>query len=278
MGILRDEGDVVQEPFVCGTPPFLKSMNGIGFEDSGGAKKTLTSAQRLDFKRARIDVKIIKRESDKRAKYDLFQRLNSYGTKATEQELRNCLLVSISKLHYKWIEELSNDPIFLGVLDLPERLLEEQYHMELALRFIIFRQVNEAQLSKIGNIGEYLDAEIVSLTEFNKKKRDEESRILRNTFALMDEAGGPTLLRRWNPQRERMEGPFALTAFETMALGIGYYDASKRITAPILRKKRSELWQKEGFKSGFSFGLRADQRMRKTIPAGRRLFGAVVEQ
>jgi hypothetical protein len=274
MGILKDEDDALLDPLVCGDAPFLKSMNGLTFEPTKGATNSLTSAQRLDFKRARIDVKIIKRESDKRAKYDLFQRLNSYGTKATEQELRNCLLVSISKAHYKWLEELSNDTDFKSSLDLPDRLLEERYHMELALRFVVFRQVEESQLSKIGNIGEYLDAAIVSLTELDDAAREHEGRVFRATFGLLNEAGGSSLLRRWNAQRDRTEGPFALTAFEAIALGIGYYDADPRINADFLITKRSELWQQENFRSGFSFGLRADQRMRKTVPAGRSLFAS----
>jgi Protein of unknown function DUF262 len=272
MGILKDESDSLIVPFVCGKAPFLTAINGMSFEPCEDATSALTAAQRLDFKRARIDVKIIKRESDKRTKYDLFQRLNSFGSVATEQELRNCLLVSMSKTHYEWLSELSKDPIFKEVLDLPERLIEERYHMELALRFIIFRKIDEAQLSKIGNIGEYLTSSIVSLTDLDNAARELESAVFRATFALLHEAGGSPLLRRWNSQHGRTEGSFALTAFETIAMGVGFYDADPRIDVDVLKKKRSELWQQPEFKSGFSFGLRADQRMRKTVPAGRTLF------
>jgi hypothetical protein len=272
MNILKDEDDVPVDAFICKAAPFLKSIEGMSFEPSEGATTSFTPAQRLDFKRARIDVKIIKRESDKRAKYDLFQRLNSYGSLATEQELRNCLLVSMSKKHFEWLEKLAEDEAFKDVLDLPYRLLEERYHMELALRFVVFRKIEETQLKRIGNIGEYLTSSLVELTEYDDKRLDHESKVLHSTFALLKEAGGSAMLRRWDAQTGRTAGSFALTAFEIIAMGIGYYDAPDRIDVELLQARRAELWQKDEFKSRFSFGLSADQRMRKTIPAGRALF------
>ncbi|WP_410663091.1 DUF262 domain-containing protein [Amycolatopsis sp. lyj-84] len=272
MGILRGEDNEQIEPFTCTEGPFLKSISGMTFDPSESSTSSLDTTQRLDFKRARIDVKIIKRESDKRTKYDLFQRLNSFGSIATEQELRNCLLVSLSKTHFEWLTELSDDATFKEVVELPSRLIEEQYHMELALRFILLRNIEEDHLSKIGNIGEYLTAEIVQFVELDSAARERESAIFKNTFRLLYDAGGSLLLRRWNSKQERPIGPFSLTAFEALALGIGHYDANPRITAAEVIAKRDELWSSPSYQAGFSTGQRADQRMRKTIPLGRTLF------
>ncbi|MGW4478329.1 DUF262 domain-containing protein [Rhodococcus triatomae] len=272
MGILKDdEGDDVK-PFVCGQAPFLKSIEGMSYESEARSDNSLDSTQRLDFKRARIDVKIIKRESDKRTKYDLFQRLNSFGSIATEQELRNCLLVSLSKTHFDWLSELADNAAFKDVLELPSRLMDEQYHMELALRFIVLRRIEESKLTKIGNIGEYLTAEVVEFTDIDDAGRERESAIFNKTFSILHGAGGPSLLRRWDTEEERPIGPFSLTAFETLALGIGYHNAATRITPTLVRRKRSELWSSPDYQAGFSTGQRADQRMRKTIPLGRQLF------
>lgn len=272
MNILKDEDNKPVDAFICGKAPFLESINGMAYEPIDGAKESLTAAQRLDFKRARIDVKIIKRESDKRTKYDLFQRLNSYGSIATEQELRNCLLVSMSKVHFEWLTALADDETFKEVLDLPDRLLDQQYHMELALRFVVFRKIDEAQLSKIGNIGEYLTAALVEFTELDEQTRKHEQQVFAKTFSLLKDSGGSSTLRRWDEKTGRIAGSFALSAFETIALGVGYYDAPPRIDSELILERRTSLWQSDKFKSGFSFGLRADQRMRKTVPAGRALF------
>ena len=275
MGILKDDEGVLIPPFIAEAAPFLTSMAGLAFEDEvAGSERSLDPAQRLDFKRARIDVKIIKRESDRRAKYDLFQRLNSYGSVATEQELRNCLLVSLSRSHYKWLEKLSNDPTFRAVLELPDRLIDEQYHSELALRFIALRRIPVGDLSRVGNIGEFLTSELLTLVERDDDWLAAEEAVFRGTFKLLQDGEGSPTLRKWSSTNARTEGPFSLTAFEALALAIGYYDADPRITPEIVAAKRKELWSSADYQSGFSTGMRADQRMRKSIPAGRQLFAA----
>ncbi len=272
MGILRGEDGELLDPFVCEEAPFLKSLAGISYDSKGGEFASLDSTQRLDFKRARIDVKIIKRQSDNRAKYDLFQRLNSYGSVATDQELRNCLLVSLSKVHYEWLVELSSDENFLAVLEMQERLIRERYHMELAMRFLALRQIELPRLSKIGNIGEFLTAEVVSFVGKSEEELREEEGVFRRTFRLIRDAGGPEMLRKWNPVAKRTEGPFSLSAFEAIALGIGFRNADPSITPESVAAKRVELWSMPQYAKGFSTGKRADERMRKTIPTGRELF------
>src|SRR5579871_3292810 len=64
-----------------------------GESDDEDSPSTLTSTQRIDVKRAKLDLKIIKRESDPAAKYELFQRLNAFGSQLTPQEVRNCLAI-----------------------------------------------------------------------------------------------------------------------------------------------------------------------------------------
>ncbi|RAN93865.1 hypothetical protein GAR05_05165 [Micromonospora saelicesensis] len=272
MGILRGEEGELLDPFVCGEAPFLKSLAGVSYDGKSNDLYTLDSTQRLDFKRARIDVKIIKRQSDNRAKYDLFQRLNSYGSVATDQELRNCLLVSMSKSHYEWLVSISKDEDFLSVLEMQDRLLNERYHMELAMRFVTLRKIELSRLSKIGNIGEFLTAEVVPFVAKSEMELREEEEVFRKTFRLLRGAGGPEMLRKWNPVAERTEGPFSLSAFEAIALGIGFRDADASITPELVAAKRVELWSMPQYAAGFSTGKRADERMRKTIPTGRELF------
>ncbi|AWL38210.1 MULTISPECIES: DUF262 domain-containing protein [Streptomyces] len=274
MGILKDEGGNLHDPLVCTKPPFLSQLEGCAYEEREGAQRNLTPAQRIDFKRARIDVKIIKRESDNRTKYDLFQRLNSFGSLATPQELRNCLLVSLSDKHYQWLAGISQDRSFVGVVDLPERLINERYHMELALRFVLLRKIPKEKLSTVGNIGDFLTSEIVSLVEYDDQRLDEESEAFRATFQALREAGGADVLRRFNAARERSEGPFSLTAFEALALGLGFHLPGELPSSDKIQEKRSLLWSDSRFSAGHATGVRADQRMKITIPFGRQLFSS----
>ncbi len=271
MGLLKGEDGQLLPPFECEEAPFLKSLKGVKYE-TDGKSPSLTQNQRIDFKRARLDIKIIKRQSDKRAKYDLFQRLNSYGSVATEQELRNSLLISLSKTHFDWLLDLSDNENFKSALSLPERLLNERYHMEIALRFVTIRRLPESRIRKMGYLGEFLTSEIIPVTEKSKAVLRKEAQVFGRTFQILHEAGGADILRKWSATTGRPEGPFSATAFEVLALGVGYHEAAVRITPEVVIEKRKSLWENPAFAPGSSTGIRADQRMRKTVPHGRLLF------
>ncbi|MEW2066501.1 DUF262 domain-containing protein [Streptomyces sp. NPDC007346] len=272
MGILRDDGGALVPPFVCEAGPFLQSLEGISYADTAGSARSLSRAQQLDFKRARIDVKIIKRESDNRAKYDLFQRLNSYGSVATPQELRNCLLVSLSRTHFAWLQDIASSDSFMQVLNLPDRLIREQYHLELALRFITLRKLPEDRISRIGNIGEFLSAEILPFVEMGYVELGDEKEAFDSCFNILLSSLGGDAMRKWNPKAGRTEGAFSSTAFEALALGIGHYVPDRTFGDDEVRQARQELWADSNFAPGHATGQRADQRMKRTIPYGRQLF------
>lgn len=274
MGILRDDDDELIAPFVCESGPFLKSLEGVGYKPSEDAARSLTRAQQLDFKRARIDIKIIKRESDNRAKYDLFQRLNSYGSIATPQELRNCLLVSLSRTHFDWLQELASSEDFKTVLNLPQRLIEEQYHLELALRFVALRSLPEERITGIGNIGDFLSSEILSLVEKEHSDLRAEKDAFDTCFRLLREALDGDAMRKFNHVTGRTEGAFSLTAFEVLALGLGHVTPELKIDSEGVRQAREALWSDAAFSPGHATGQRADQRMKRTIPYGRQLLSA----
>lgn len=274
MGILRGEEGELFDPLICIDAPFLTHLDGCSYDAVEGAEKSLTPTQRLDFKRARVDMKIIKRESDNRAKYDLFQRLNSFGSVATEQELRNCLLVSMSKPHFEWLTAVSSDRNFLEVLDMPQRLLDERYHMELALRFTLLHSIPEPRLSSIRNIGEFLTEQLVNFADLSPRRLEEEMSVFTRTFEILAESGGADLLRRWNYAKSRPEGYFSLTAFEVLALGIAYNLPGRKSNFSDIGGKQRVLWSNPQFSAGRATGVRGDQRMKRTIPFGRQLFSS----
>ena len=70
------------------------------------------------------------------AKFELFQRLNTGGSMLSDQEVRNSILVMMNRTLYQWLRELSQDKNFISCVALSDRAIEEQYDMELVLRFI----------------------------------------------------------------------------------------------------------------------------------------------
>ena len=115
---------------------YLPSLEGKYWQKDDEAANSFDQAQRLIIKRAKLGVQIIKKESDKDTKFELFQRLNTGGTALTEQEIRNCILVMINKAFYTWLSGLSKHEGFKSTIPITDRALEEQYDMELALSLI----------------------------------------------------------------------------------------------------------------------------------------------
>src|SRR5437867_152361 len=93
--------------------------------------------QQLLLKRAKLDMKIILRESDESSKYELFQRLNTGGSPLSDQEVRSCIVISINRSYYGWLSRLADDQDFRTCTALNDRLLLEQYDLELVVRFLV---------------------------------------------------------------------------------------------------------------------------------------------
>ena len=274
MGILQDEDGARSELLRCVPATYLKDeLDGVTFEDQGDSR-CLSPAHRIDFKRTRLDMQIIKRQSSPRGKFDLFQRLNSYGSPATPQELRNALLIAANRDAYRWLETLANLSEYRAVADFSGKNIEEKYHMDVALRFVIFRTLGLDRLSEIkNNIHEYLSDRVLDLADQSQEWFDREAQAFEHTFTALNEAGGADTLRRYNASKEKSEGGFSLTAFEVVALGLGYNFPTTSLNSSEIWERIRDFWSKPEYSKGFATGLSADNRMRRSLPLGRALFG-----
>lgn len=272
-GILKDDEGKLVDPVPLEATDLLPALRSIVWEDDKDNSVALTQAQRLDFKRAKLDLKIIKRESSTESKYDLFQRLNSYGSQATPQEVRSCILIGSNRQFYTWLNDLGSDENFLATLALSDRLLREQYHLELALRFLVFRRLPVDEFSNVGNLGDFLTKISLRMALDPNFDFEGESTAFKNTFALLNDAGSDHVFKRWNEDKQRFQGAFLNTAFEVIGMGLGYHIQSYDDPGQTQALERAkEFWTTEGYSTGFATGVRADTRMAKTIPIGRDLF------
>jgi hypothetical protein len=229
-------------------------------------------AQRLIVKRTKIAVSIILRESDESSKYELFQRLNTGGSPLSEQEVRNSILVMINKRMYEWILDLSQDQNFVECAALTDRALEERYDMDLALRFIVFRTLDSKDLSKIGDMGDFLTEKMIELAKQKRfAYRDEENAFM-TTFDLLKRTVGSDSFRKYDASKGRFSGGFLVSGFEVVALGIGYnYETLSK--KPIdIRTIIEQVWRNENFTSKSGSGVRASSRVPNTVPLGRKIF------
>ena len=133
VGKLKDQdGNTVDKLVLEGTKA-LPELEGLYWE-SDSLETSLPKDVKLDFKRARIVINIVKKESDTSAKYELFQRLNTGGSSLSDQEVRNCLMIMSNPSLYDFVERLSLNEDFIEATPISNRLVDEQYRMELVTR------------------------------------------------------------------------------------------------------------------------------------------------
>lgn len=271
-GILLDEEKKQLPSLTLESTTYLPSLVNRRWEDTKHPDQSLNTAQRLIIKRAKINVSIILKESDEMAKYELFQRLNTGGSMLSDQEVRNSILVMMNPGLYKWIRNLSRDPHFMTCVALSDRATDEQYDMELASRFVVFRKMPPAELKMIGDVGEFLTEKAKTLAQDKAFDYKGEEAAFKETFALLASSLEDNAFRRYDKGKQRFAGAFSVSAFEALAIGMGYNPKPAAANPGIIEKNVKKMWGDREFVENSGSGIRASSRIPKIIPYGRNTF------
>lgn len=273
VGILKtEEQEQNKSPVALQKTTYLPSLEGKKWDDPDDKDNSLTQAQRLLIKRAKIAVNIVEKESDAMVKYELFQRLNTGGSLATPQEVRNCILLMLNQDLYELMSSLANYEPFRNCIALSDRLYEEQYHMELVLRFILLFDKDEQSLKKLGgDVSVFLTEEMREMALNKELNFNHIEKAFKKTFDIVNEALGDDSFKRYKPEQDRFLGGFLLSAYEVIALGIGYcYQNSPQIDQiPNLIKG---IWSNTTYQKWSGAGVNAARRLPYLVPLGREVF------
>lgn len=272
-GILKDESNNTCEPLILEGTTYLSELKDTQWLDEDNPAKSLSKELQLVIKRSKISVSIVLKESDDRAKYDLFQRLNTGGSELSPQEVRNCLLLMMNKDFFEWLKELPKNENFKAVTALSENPIAESYDVELALRFVLLAIIDESDIKSIGDVGAFLTEKMTQAAEnksFDFKKIED---LFLDTFTLLNRCLSDDAFKRYNNNKNRHEGGFLLSLFEVIALGIAYNISNGTLCEEsLIPNKVSSISNIEEFKNWSSSGVNASRRLPKLIPLGRTLF------
>ncbi|KCZ71930.1 Protein of unknown function DUF262 [Candidatus Methanoperedens nitroreducens] len=277
VGILKDENNNIFPPSRLIKTKYLPSLEGKMWESSD-AENSLTSSQRLEFKREKIGVQIVKKESDPNIKYELFQRLNTLGTKLSDQELRNCLLIMINKDFYYWLYDLGAYEPFLNCIGLSEKSISEQYNLELALRFIIFKNVDIRDMKGFIFLAEFITEKMTEFAESSTFDKEKEKQIFKDTFDFLDKTLSDDAFKRYNFERNRFEGKFLLSSFEAIGIGVGSNidEWNKRTIDENLKEevknRAKSLWSDRNYLDYIGSGSNFNTRIPVIVPLGKKIF------
>lgn len=270
LGIYRDESGNIAPPLVLKGTEYLPALEGIAWSEATSPQNFFSIDLQRAFKREKVDLKIIKKESDEQTKYELFQRLNTFGSSLSDQEVRNCLLIMIDRSFFEWIKELANYAPFLSTLTITERQFDEQYHLELAVRFLILKDKSVADLRGIPDIGEYITKQIKDIALNADYDRDAEANKFKKTFDLLSTALLDNAFRKYDGKR--YTGGFSLSIYEVMALGLGNnvndYDVSNPEHLEKIARVSEGLLKEDRYTAKRGAGYKAADRLPHILPLG----------
>ena len=250
---------------------YLPSLKGKKWDDPNDEENSLTQAQRIFIKRAKIAVNIVEKESDEMIKYELFQRLNTGGSVATPQEVRNCILLMLNKELYNLMRSLADHEAFKSCIALSDRLYEEQYDMELVLRFMLLFDQDIKILTGLRDVNAFLTKKMRDMAANKNLDYSQIEKAFKKTFDILNETTGDDSFKRYKPEQSKFLGGFLLCAYEVVALGIGY---NHEHLPPIdqISDHIKNIWSNPSYQKSSGAGVNAVRRLPKLIPLGREIF------
>ncbi len=233
----------------------IKELNGKSYSD-------LPQSLQIKIKRSSIWFEVLSAKNLD-LKYKLFDRLNTGGSPATPQEVRNAIYRGEkgSVKFFSVLEECSNYPKFLTILNFDEDKIKKLFHHELVLRFFALYENNQRLQ---GNLKEVLDTYI---SECVKTDRDfaELSILFKDIIDLLS---NKSLNFKWhrNYKEKQQEMSFSSSYFDAIMVGIATNIDFYKSNDILVRDKVMALKKDENFKKSAmgSFASNED-RIKKRI-------------
>jgi len=264
LGILKDT-DRLQ---MNGTK-YLPSFEGFFWKSESKEEKEIPESIKLTFKRSKLNIVIILNESDERAKFEVFQRLNTGGSNASNQEIRNNVMLMLDKDIFNWFNDLTNFKHFQNTISLSERLIYEQYHMELLLRYIALVNFDYNNKKDVGDFLDDINEMLLTNSSVDLTKIGEN---IKKTFKMLDDLLQDKIFKKFDGRS--FKGKFLESSFESIAVGIGSniesyeYPADKQ----YLLEKIKKLYAQEIYSTNAGSGSNAKTRIPKLVPFAKEYF------
>ncbi len=275
VGEYRDEHGDELEPLRLVSGEYLSELDGYTYQElvsNEEDSKFFDEVLRRDFKRARLDFVIVKKESDEDAKFDLFQRLNS-GTGLSEQEARNCLLIMLDRNFFDWVTQLAEIDSFQACVSLSQRKEDEGLHKEMVLRFLM-------HIDHPDNTSRLREEFSTHITNWMRKAAlDQEypqsarESLFTESFNCIARALGEDAFRRWDDSRQGFSGGFSTALFEAMTSGVSHnLDIWAEADPNLLARKAKSVWTNSEFRQNSGTGVSTRSRLPQMISFGRSYF------
>ena len=197
-------------------------------------------------------------------KYELFNRLNTGGSTATDQEIRNCIFRGKTNAFNDFLKELASNETLFKLIIPTKKQEEELYLEELVLRFISLYYATEgADITE--NISKYMTVFMRESVNNEVFPYAEFKNIFSRTLAILDNLNDEKIFRA-----ER--GPFSNNIYDVVVLGVSFRIEYFEKNIDILREKIQELKQGNELTTTSSVRVNSKQRYIKRLELAKSFF------
>jgi len=235
---------------------FLPSLEGAV---STNLPETLTRA----IKYARVNVILIEKGSKRRARYEVFRRLNKFGSLLSDQEIRNCTARLLGAEFPDQLRKLGREPIIRNVLALSDELRRSMGVEEMILRLLAF---NFSKKPLSHEIREFLDDFMEYAAEGHFKLTPPVVESVIQTFDLIH-----TAIPDGTAFRMKNQG-FSTNLFDVVAAGV-FHNLGK-LTPDSVTKKHASLQNSPELRELIGAGSNTRRKLEGRLRLGREWFGA----
>jgi hypothetical protein len=143
----------------------LSHLNNLNFEDL----KKLQGDYETRIEDKKISLYVIQHSASSKVIYDIFNRVNTGGTKLERQEIRNCIFTGKST---RLLKKISEGEYFKQAIDSgfsPKRMKDR----ELILRYLAFKICGDYRESYKGNMNDFLEKTMEKINLMSDEEIDE---------------------------------------------------------------------------------------------------------
>ncbi len=262
---IDDEDDVEEDGEISIGNKWTLEAGGLIQSLEGFNIDTLPTKYKINLKRSVCRVEILRGESNTAMKYELFKRLNSGGSKATPQEIRNAVYRAVNPAINDLISELSQNQSFQKLTALTTQKKRELYDHELVLRFVAF--LNNAE-----KINENTEGFLNSFMEESVKKEKFDTRYYKKIFnqviAMIDDIGDEKVFRN-------KKNLFVTSDFEGITIGLAQNMKYYTENTELLKSKIRELKEDKEFRRVSGVASSSKNRIKARLKRANKIFSSV---
>jgi hypothetical protein len=173
----------------------------------------------IRLKRNFIRVEVLRKESDTRLRYHMFKRLNTGGSKLSDQEVRNCTIRLLSPEFNNFLIECSQyKPFTKCIARVSKDKIRQKYDQELVLRFFAIKNMQHKYVHDVGSyLTECMEYFSSAPDNFDYTK---EKIIFHNTFDILAKTLGEKVFSSVVRNKKNLSSRFSTYHYEAMTLCI----------------------------------------------------------